>query len=170
MERSTQRLVQRPVLPKQWSSGTQIHWRGELVTIEQSSEISAIRFADQTVPVQKGEDLRTAVERHIWRLAAEELPPVVIHYAQRHGLNVHRVTVRNQRSRWGSCSRRGVISLNWRILQAPLFVRDYLILHELMHLRQMNHSRRFWSEVAGVCPDYRTADRWLSQHSHLLAR
>jgi hypothetical protein len=81
---------------------------------------------------------------------------------------VRRVTVRNQRSRWGSCSRRGTISLNWRILQAPPAVRDYLILHELMHLREMNRSARFWREVERACPDYKQAERWLKHHSALL--
>jgi predicted metal-dependent hydrolase len=58
--------------------------------------------------------------------------------------------------------------LNWRLIQTPAFVRDYLILHELMHLRHMNHSARFWQEVERVCPDYKTAERWLKQHSALL--
>jgi hypothetical protein len=58
--------------------------------------------------------------------------------------------------------------LNWKLIQAPPFVRDYIILHELMHLRQMNHSARFWSEVENVCPDYKTAEKWLKQHSSLL--
>jgi predicted metal-dependent hydrolase len=58
--------------------------------------------------------------------------------------------------------------LNWRLIQTPPFVRDYLILHELMHLRQMNHSARFWHEVERVCTDYNEAERWLKQHSALL--
>jgi len=82
---------------------------------------------------------------------------------------VRRITVRNQRSRWGSCSRRGTISLNWRLVQTPVFVRDYLVLHELAHLKEMNHSRRFWDEVARLCPGFREAERWLKQHSRLLA-
>jgi len=76
---------------------------------------------------------------------------------------VKRVTVRGQRTRWGSCSRRGTISLNWRLIQTPEDVRDYIILHELAHLRQMNHSDRFWREVERLCPDYRSAERWLKQ-------
>ena len=92
----------------------------------------------------------------------------MLEYAAVHQLPVRRITVRNQRSRWGSCSRRGTISLNWRLIQAPPFVRDYLILHELSHVREMNHSPRFWREVERVCPDYETAERWLKQHSALL--
>ena len=104
----------------------------------------------------------------MWRLAAKELPPRVLEYAMVLKLPVRRISVRNQKSRWGSCSRRGTISLNWRLLQAPPFVRDYLILHELMHLREMNHSARFWREVARVCPGYETAERWLRQHASML--
>jgi predicted metal-dependent hydrolase len=78
------------------------------------------------------------------------------------------VTVRNQRTRWGSCSRRGTISLNWRLIQTPPFVSDYIILHELMHLREMNHSPRFWRQVETVCPGYRTAEEWLKPHASLL--
>jgi predicted metal-dependent hydrolase len=102
-------------------------------------------------------------------LAARELPARVLELAAPHHLPVQRVTVRNQRSRWGSCSRRGTISLNWRLVQTPLFVRDYLVLHELAHLREMNHSSRFWSEVERICPDFPEAERWLKQHSGLLA-
>jgi predicted metal-dependent hydrolase len=92
----------------------------------------------------------------------------VVELAAPHALPVRRVTVRNQRSRWGSCSRRGTISLNWRLVQAPPFVRDYLIFHELAHLREMNHSTRFWQTVAGLCPDYQLAERWLKSHGRQL--
>ena len=70
------------------------------------------------------------------------------------GLTVSKVSVRNQKWRWGSCSRRGHICLNWRLVETPAWVRDYVMIHELMHLRQMNHSRKFWKLVAQACPDY----------------
>jgi len=174
LERTANRLANRPKIPHEWSIGTQILWRGELVLIEaepSDGPARSIRFGNETVRLNQSEctNFRPIIERHIWRLAASELPPVVSAYAETHGLRVARVSVRNQRSRWGSCSRRGVISLNWRLLQAPASVRDYLVLHELMHLREMNHSHRFWSHVANACPEYKNAERWLSQHSHLLS-
>ena len=113
-------------------------------------------------------NLRPAVERHLRSLAARELPARVWELAQARGFPVRRVTVRNQRSRWGSCSRKGTISLNWRLLQAPPFVRDYIVLHELAHLKEMNHSHRFWAEVESLCPGYADAERWLKQHASLL--
>jgi predicted metal-dependent hydrolase len=88
--------------------------------------------------------------------------------AKLHGIEVARVSVRNQRSRWGSCSRRGTISLNWRLIQTPAWVRDYIILHELAHRREMNHSDRFWREVERLCPDYLAAERWLKAQRAVL--
>ena len=103
-------------------------------------------------------------------LATRELPLRVMEHAVKHDINVSRVTVRNQKSRWGSCSRRGTVSLNWRLIQTPSFVRDYIILHELAHRRHMNHSNKFWPEVKRVCPDYLLAERWLKQNAKLLRK
>ena len=108
------------------------------------------------------------IETHLRQLATRELPPRVREFAAQHQIEVTRITVRNQKSRWGSCSRRGTISLNWRLIQTPDFVRDYIILHELAHRRHMNHSVRFWSEVERLCPDFRTAERWLKTHRDFL--
>lgn len=168
--RQRQRLAARPKPPAEWRVGTAIHFRGELATIEGGNEASGeIRLGTEQVRVSNaGLDLRPELERHLWRLAAAELPPRLLEFAAAHQLPVRRITVRNQRSRWGSCSRRGTISLNWRLIQTPPGVRDYILLHELMHLKEMNHSARFWREVARVCPDYETAERWLKQHSVLL--
>ena len=93
--------------------------------------------------------------------ARRELPPRLLLLAAAHGLKVHGVSIRNQRSRWGSCSRKGHISLNWRLVQMPAAVRDYVMLHELMHLKRMDHSPAFWSLVAAACPEYEAARRYL---------
>lgn len=93
--------------------------------------------------------------------AAEELPRELLALAERHGITVTRISVRDQRSRWGSCSRRGTITLNWRLVLVPDFVREYVMLHELMHRRELNHSPRFWRHVAAVCPRMVEARRWL---------
>jgi predicted metal-dependent hydrolase len=97
-------------------------------------------------------------------VAERELPGRTWELARLHGIAISRVTVRAQKTRWGSCSARGSISLNWRLVQAPWSVVDYLIIHELMHRRQMNHSARYWQLVAEACPDYRAAELWLKRH------
>ena len=83
-------------------------------------------------------------------------------------LIVAKVTIRNQRWRWGSCSRRGHICLNWRLIAMPDWVRDYVLLHELMHLKRMDHSPKFWTLVAAVCPGFQEARAWLRAHQGLL--
>jgi predicted metal-dependent hydrolase len=96
--------------------------------------------------------------------ARRELPGRLLELAARHGLTVTRVSVRNQRSRWGSCGRDGHICLNWRLLLMPPSVCDYVLVHELMHLRRMDHSPAYWRLVAEACPDYRSARDWLRRH------
>jgi predicted metal-dependent hydrolase len=171
LERQLRRSAERPAGPAKWLPGTEFYFRGSLVKIEAGTNVESgvVRFGGEQVKVPESTvDLRPAIERHLWRLAAKEFPGRVSEYAVAHGLAVGRITIRNQKSRWGSCSRRGTISLNWRLIQTPEFVRDYIILHELMHLRQMNHSARFWREVERVCPDYELAEKWLKQHPVLL--
>ena len=93
--------------------------------------------------------------------AARELPPRLMALATRHALTVSRVSIRNQRSRWGSCGRDGHICLNWRLIVMPSWVSDYVLVHELMHLQRMDHSPAYWRLVAEACPDYREARQWL---------
>jgi predicted metal-dependent hydrolase len=100
--------------------------------------------------------------------ATRELPPRLMTLAAEHGLTVSKISVRNQKWRWGSCSRRGHICLNWRLVETPAWVRDYVMLHELMHLRRMDHSRKFWKLVAQACPDYQVARQWLREHGRAL--
>ena len=99
--------------------------------------------------------------------AKRELPARLLALAAQHGLTVARVSVRNQRWRWGSCSRRGHICLNWRLVDLPAWVRDYVMLHELMHLKRMDHSPRFWKLVAKACPEYQAARAWLRTFNRL---
>jgi predicted metal-dependent hydrolase len=108
-------------------------------------------------------DYRDAIQAHLRRLAERDLPPRTRELAQLHGIAISRVTVRAQKTRWGSCSARGTISLNWRLIHAPPFVQDYLIIHELMHRRQMNHSARYWKLVAEAFPRWREAEAWLKK-------
>jgi predicted metal-dependent hydrolase len=93
--------------------------------------------------------------------AARELPVELLALADVHGITVTRVSIRNQRSRWGACSSRGSITLNWRLILVPPQVREYVMIHELMHRREMNHSTRFWRHVAAACPNYQDARKWL---------
>ncbi|MEO8481611.1 MAG: SprT family zinc-dependent metalloprotease [Acidobacteriota bacterium] len=143
----------------EWGHGTELRYRGELVTLVRDDAMIAVGAVRFRCAVD--EDPRAVLERH-WRAeAARELPARCLALAEARGLRPESVRVRNQRSRWGACSGRGAITLNWRLLQMPPDVADYVMLHELAHLRQPNHSRRFWREVESLCPGWRSAERWL---------
>lgn len=178
LERERSRQAKRPRSASVWVINTHVLWRGEMTEIRRA-----------TVPVQglEGEvrpqvclaadvfrvpsfegDLRPTLEAHFARRGKIELPARTWELAAVCGVDVKMVSVRNQRSRWGSCSESGTISLNWRLVQTPDFVRDYIIYHELMHLREMNHSARFWARVEEVCPGWREAEKWLKQNGSLL--
>jgi predicted metal-dependent hydrolase len=164
------RLPRDPPLRQEWRLGAEVWFHGELVRLEaEPNGGNVIGLGSlKLTGIDSASDLRPVVERHLRRVAERELPARVIELAVLHQLCVRRVTVRDQRTRWGSCSRRGTISLNWRLIQTPPFVCDYILLHELMHLREMNHSPRFWRQVERVCPDFSQAEQWLKQHSKLL--
>ncbi len=106
------------------------------------------------------------VEQRALRVrAARELPARLLELAARFGLTVSRISIRNQRWRWGSCSRSGHICLNWRLVTMPDSVRDYVLIHELMHLKRLDHSPQFWKLVADACPAFEEARAWLRTQS-----
>ncbi|MDD4334097.1 MAG: SprT family zinc-dependent metalloprotease [Desulfotomaculaceae bacterium] len=83
-------------------------------------------------------------------------------------LRFNRVAIRGQKTRWGSCSNLGNLNFNWRLVMAPLQVIDYIVAHELLHLVEPNHSKKFWTLVESVCPDYKTCRDWLKKNGHRL--
>ena len=114
-----------------------------------------------------GRPLSPEQQRALQERARSELPTRLLELAARNGVTVSRISIRNQRWRWGSCNRNGHICLNWRLVMMPEPVRDYVLIHELMHLKRMDHSLKFWKLVADACPSYKEARAWLrSQGAH----
>ena len=136
-------------------------FRGRFVTLTVDEPAGVVRYADRRISLGGSLSLRTLVEDDLRSVARAELVPRLYDLAAQNGLEVTRVSIRNQLSRWGSCARTGQIALNFRLVQMPEQIRDYVLVHELMHLRQQNHSRRFWRLVEAVCPAFREAERWL---------
>lgn len=157
------RRVRAEHAPVEWHAGSEILFRGATVTIAVfcDGDGYVVSYGDRRVAMASLANLREAVERDLRELARTELIPRLHELAAAHGLSVGRVTIRNQRSRWGSCARNGNIALNFRLMQMPAEVCEYVLVHELMHIRQQNHSRRFWRLVAAACPTFRESERWL---------
>lgn len=150
--------------PVRWTEGSTILFAGEPVRldVQRVGSVKRIVLGGRTIDIRGAEeDLRPPLEAALRAIAQETLVPRLHELAAEHGLCVARVTIRNQRTRWGSCSRNGAIALNFRLVQMPPSVSDYVLIHELMHLKEQNHGRRFWRHVAAACPDFRAAEKWL---------
>jgi predicted metal-dependent hydrolase len=96
--------------------------------------------------------------------AARSIKEKVTVFSGLMGLEVKRISIRDQRTRWGSCSRLQNLNFNWRLIMAPESILDYVVIHELCHLREMSHSRKFWHLVSQYCPRWREQRKWLNLH------
>ncbi len=110
------------------------------------------------------------VRRFLQAEAKADLDLAVVRYTGMIGIDARKVTPRDTRSRWGSCSSTGALSFSWRLILAPPEVLDYLAAHEVAHLRELNHSHRFWSLLRGMCPGTDAAEIWLKRHGNGLHR
>ncbi len=108
--------------------------------------------------------LDAAQEKELRERAKSVLAQRTAYFARQIGVTYGRITVRDQKTRWGSCSQTGNLNFNFRLILAPSEVLDYVVVHELCHRRQMNHSTQFWQEVAQVLPDYRKRKTWLTEN------
>ena len=134
------------------------------VWIEASDEMPFLCVAGDRAHVAR------RVRDFLKREAKRDLEAASRRYAAALGVAVKRVSVRDQSSRWGSCTAAGVLSYSWRLILAPPYVLDYLAAHEVAHLIEMNHSRKFWRVVAGICPEWQSAKGWLNAHGAALHR
>ena len=110
-------------------------------------------------------DVRAAIRATLSAVALERIRQRPNHYAPRVGRTPGRVAIRDQKSRWGSCSRKGNLNFNWKLIMAPPQALDYVVVHELCHLHEFNHSPRFWALVESQLPDYAVWKKWLKTHT-----
>jgi predicted metal-dependent hydrolase len=111
-----------------------------------------------------------AVFQKWYRKQAHEVLNGRVHwYAAKHGFHYKQVRVTSARTRWGSCNSQGSLSFSWRLVMAPMPVIDYVVIHELVHLQVRNHSKKFWSRVGVIMPDYEQKIEWLEKNGHLLS-
>jgi predicted metal-dependent hydrolase len=129
-----------------------------------------LRAGEFRVELPYGAAPAPLVEALLRNLARALLTEQVQVWAEAMQVEFTRLSVRDQRTRWGSCSAKGSLSFSWRLVMAPLPVLEYVVIHELMHLRKMNHGKQFWEGVERYCPEYRQHRTWLKEHGAQLAR
>lgn len=132
--------------------------------INEVRERNASYEAENLTPLTR-EEIEELADR-----ALAYIPGRVAHYAALAGVTYGRITIRNQKTRWGSCSSKGNLNFNCLLMLAPPEVIDYVVVHELCHRKEMNHSGKFWAEVGKIIPDYKQYDQWLKKEGGRIMR
>lgn len=149
--------------------GEQVMVRGDLIPIVQGVG-KRLRILDNRIEAPGPQDVGSKIKAQLRQMARNALADASDRYAAALGKSYTRLSIRDTRSRWGSCSSRGVLMYSWRLIMAPPAVLDYVAAHEVAHLVEMNHSDAFWDVVASICPGYETDRQWLRAHGDTLHR
>lgn len=157
----------RPVQPV--AAGQTVLFQGVPVEIV-AAEVKGAQIGQGFIRVRAVQPVGPQIKALFRQQARDALALASDRYAAQLGRSYSRLTIRDTRSRWGSCSAQGALMYSWRLIMAPPAVLDYVAAHEVAHLVEMNHQPEFWSVVARLCPDYQKKRQWLRDHGDLLHR
>ncbi len=172
---SDRHLIEHSDLYPQFADGGHVPWQGRNLHLSITFEDGplSIHRENQTLllrlPLSDASLIPNLVCLWLRHQAETILPVQIHHHAMKMKSSVQRVTIRDQKSIWGSCSSNGTISLNWRLIMVPPDIMDYVCIHELSHFDFPNHAAAFWSRVRSVCPHYVVHRKWLRDHRWLLS-
>ncbi|KPU43042.1 hypothetical protein OXPF_32920 [Oxobacter pfennigii] len=160
----------------EWSPDSGLMFRGKKfeITVDGGDKkgVSVYRFDDSFKIIidrnikgtEKNELIKIAFERMYKNIAKDLIEQRVSYYSSIMGLSYNKVTIKDQKTRWGSCSKKGNLNFNYRLIMAPDEVADYVVIHELCHLKHLNHSEKFWNMVRMYMPDYEQSKKWLKDN------
>ncbi len=159
-------------IPKEFVDGESFLYMGEDYQLQVEQDISLGRPEVKLkqgrlyvcTPTRDKKTIESALEGWYRQRAKEEIQERINYYKQKISKDFNRVLIKDQKKRWGSCSSKGNLNFNWRIVMAPLTVMDYVIIHEMCHLVHLNHSKDFWNLVAEINPDYKNQKEWLKKN------
>lgn len=162
---------QNKIRVKKFQAGEEFLFLGQSYPLVVTEDLPKAVLLDTSLmisPVALG-NARDHIENWYKVKALEYITQRVDYYAKIFNFQYQSIRANNATTRWGSCGYKGTLNFSWRLIMAPPRVVDYVIIHELTHLKQKNHSRQFWAEVARIIPDYKQDERWLKHNGHLLA-
>ncbi|MFZ5639397.1 MAG: M48 family metallopeptidase [Bacillota bacterium] len=157
-------------------SGEKILFRGEHFNLEviecdrkttkvKINDTDLLAYVDRSLPRQaRSREIRIKLEQWFRLMARETFTETADYYKAKLGVEYRAIRIKNQKTRWGSCSQRGNLNFNWRLVMAPIEIIDYVVVHELCHLVYMDHSKDFWRLVESLLPDYRQRKGWLKEN------
>jgi predicted metal-dependent hydrolase len=153
-----------------FENGRQITILGNIYTIKHSGSLRGVTKVEETNLLVSGieEHISRKVRQFLINLAKSEISANTTIYSKNLNVKFSRITVRDTTTRWGSCSRSGNLSFSWRLVMAPREVLEYVVAHEVSHLKEMNHSKKFWDVVESIYPNYQQSKNWLKKHGHIL--
>lgn len=156
--------------PKEFVSGETLMYLGRYYQLSVLNEpITGVEFKQRFIISKANQKIANVILKDwYWEKALSKIEPKVKYYAKRLGVNFKEVKLSDMKYRWGSCTPNNNVIFNWRIIKAPIYVLDYLIVHELTHLLESNHTPEFWNIVSIQIPQYEKAKLWLKKNGHQL--
>jgi predicted metal-dependent hydrolase len=163
-----------------FGNGDMLYYLGKefpLKVNENEKSLVGVRFTEDCIqvnidknipPEKRREEIYNQLEKWYITKAKQQIYERLEFYSDIMGVEFNKVRVKNQKTRWGSCSQKRNLNFNWKLVMAPIEIIDYVIVHELSHLRHMNHSKDFWEVVGGYIPDYLIKRKWLRDNGLLL--
>lgn len=165
-----QQKYQPPGVSKEFVSGESILYLGKQYKLDVvNTGQEGIRFNHKFTISKSAQPVAARLFKE-WYIqkAKEKIIPKVKHYARQLGVTYNKVLISDLKYRWGSCTPKDNLNFNWRLIKAPMFVLEYIVVHELAHLLESNHTPRFWNIVSIQIPQYQKAKEWLKEHGELL--
>jgi len=154
------------VAPRQFVDGESFLYLGKEVTLRIVPNGNSALMMDGIFKLTKSAQLRAESVFEDWykKQARKVLSERVIFFAHKYGFKVGKIRISSARTRWGSYSSKGTLSYTWRLVMAPLEIIDYVVVHELCHSKELNHSKAFWAQVEAILPDYKWRRKWLKSN------
>lgn len=166
IRRKQARAQKEAVRPHQYIEGEMFPYLGKEIPLRLVRNMRPALVMDRVFKLSRSAQPRAVSVFEAWykKQARTVLTERVNFFARKFGFEVEKVRISSARTRWGSCSARKTLSFTWRLVMAPPEVVDYVVVHELCHLRELNHSPSFWSQVEAILPDYKSRRKWLKQN------
>jgi predicted metal-dependent hydrolase len=170
IKRKQVRAKEDAVSPHQFVDGETFWYMGEEIPLHLVPDGKPVLVLDGSFRLVASAKTQAKSHFEDWykKQARAVLTERVEHFARVHGFQVRKIRISSARTRWGSCSSKETLSFTWRLVMAPLDVIDYVIVHELCHLKELNHSKAFWADVESILPDYIRRRKWLKENGKWL--